>query len=48
MKLTKKQKTELSKFSDLELCQEVCDRLGFEEDNDGQVVIYTGFHRDDK
>jgi hypothetical protein len=44
VKLNKKQKQELSKFSDLELCQELCDRLGYEVDNDGQVVIYTGFN----
>lgn len=46
MKLTKKQKQDLGKYSDLEITQELCDRLGYELDNDGQVVIYTGFHED--
>jgi hypothetical protein len=46
MKLSKAKRKELSKFSDLELCQEVCDRLGYEVDNDGQVVIYTGFEEE--
>lgn len=33
----------LRQFTDLELAQELCDRLGYELDDDGQVVIYTGY-----
>jgi hypothetical protein len=32
----------LADYSNQELAQELCDRLGYELDNDGQVVIYTG------
>jgi hypothetical protein len=43
MKLSKAKKKSLSQYSNLELAQELCDRLGYEVDNEGQVVIYTGY-----
>lgn len=46
MKLSKAKKKALSQYSDLEIAQELCDRLGYEVDNEGQVVIYTGFEEE--
>jgi hypothetical protein len=46
VKLSKAKKKKLEEFSDLEIAQELCDRLGYEVDNEGQVVIYTGFEEE--
>lgn len=48
MKLSKKTKEDLAAYTDLQLAQELCDRLGYELDNDGQVVIYTGFNEEEE